>query len=135
MSSNKTLLTIFAFLVLFSCEDPLACIIPKEPELDNKTFPIGSTESYYYAQLNAEINNEPRDDAYDYYFDVAGLPPGLGYFVNFRTISIEGEPLEPGTYEITIYVDVDGPFYDDYDDEPDVLCDYSTSKRYTITIE
>ena len=83
--------------VIFGCEDGLNCIIPKEPELPNKSFPIASTETYYYADLRAEINNEPRDDDYDYFFEIEGLPLGLDYFVNYRTISIEGTPELTGT--------------------------------------
>lgn len=120
-------------LFFYSCEDVFECIIPREPELENKTFPIGSTESYYYVDLKAEINNEPRDDDYDYYFDVVGLPEGMDYFVNFRTISLEGTPTEVGTFEVKIYVDVDGPFRLNGGDV--VLCNYSTLKTYTLIIE
>lgn len=124
------------FLFFFSCEDELACLVaPKGPELDNKEFPIGNLETYYYVDLNAEINNEPRDEDYDYFFNVEGLPDGLDYFVNFRTISIEGDALERGTFTITIYVDVDGPFRAQVDEFPEILCSYSTSKTYTLIIE
>jgi hypothetical protein len=126
------LFLVFPVILVFSCDEPL-CFFPKEPELDNKEFPIGSTESYYYVDLKAEINNEPRDNDYDYYFDVVGLPQGMDYFVNYRTISLEGTPEESGIFDITIYLDVEGPFRDD--DESDVLCDYSTSKTYTLIIE
>ena len=92
------LLPVALFFLFFSCEDTLSCIIPKEPELPNKSFPIASTESYYYSDINAEINNEPRDDDYDYFFDVVGLPLGMDYYVNYRRLSIEGTPLNSGTY-------------------------------------
>lgn len=132
---KKSLLIVFLFLVLaFSCDEPL-CVFPKEPELPNKQFPIGNTESYYYVDLDAEINNEPRDNDYDYYFDVEGLPLGMDYFVNFRTISLEGTPEETGSFEVTIYLEVDGPFRNDFDDDFDSLCNYGTSKTYTLIIE
>ncbi|WP_299128011.1 hypothetical protein [uncultured Winogradskyella sp.] len=133
MKKPLLILTILFGFVL-SCNDSL-CFIAKEPELDNKEFPIGSVNDYYYADLNAEINNEPRDDDYDYYFDVQGLPQGLDFFVNFRTISVEGTPLESGVFSITIYLDVDGPFRAAVDEEPDILCNYSTSKNYMLIIE
>jgi len=120
-------------LLFLSCDDELNCLIPREPELPNKSFPIASTTSYYYTDLNAEINNEPRDDDYDYYFEVEGLPLGMDYFVNYRTISIEGTPETLGTYDITIYLDVDGPFRND--DEQVILCNYSTQKTYTLIVE
>lgn len=133
MKSFYILPLLFCLLFL-SCDDPLSCLIPREPELSNKSFPIASTESYYYTDLRAEINNEPRDDDYDYYFEVSGLPLGMHYFVNYRTISIEGTPEITGTFDITIYLDVDGPFRD-YGEEPDLLCDYSTQKTYTLIVE
>lgn len=132
MKTLRTITLILFSVLLLNCEDFFECIIPREPELQNATFPIGSTESYYYTEVRAEINNEPRDQDYDYYFDVIGLPLGMDYFVNFRTISLEGRPQETGTFEVTIIVDVDGPFRDDGNE---VLCNYSASKTYTLITE
>lgn len=123
------------FLFVFGCTANGLCVIPREPELRNKQFPIGSVGYYYYVDVDAGIRNEPRDNDYDYYFDVAGLPPGMDYFVNYRTISLEGIPTQPGTYNVTIYVDVDGPFRNNFNEQPEILCDYSTSKTYTLIIE
>lgn len=134
MKSSQVLLLLFAF-TLFSCNDFFECLIDRRPELPNKEFQIGNTESYYYVDLRAEINNEPRDDDYDYFFEFAEpLPPGLDYFVNYRTISIEGTPTEPGDYRITLTVFVDGPFRNDFEDET-FLCDYSATKTYTLIVE
>ncbi|MFK7834183.1 MAG: hypothetical protein AB8B52_12995 [Winogradskyella sp.] len=121
-------------LFFFSCED-FNCLIPREPELPNKSFSIASLDNYYYSDLTAEINNEPRDNDYDYFFDVVGLPLGMDFFVNNRIISIEGTPEEEGTYEFTIFLDVDGPFREFDQDQQDFLCDYSTQKTYTLIVE
>ena len=130
------LLPFFAlFILLFGCSAESLCIIPREPELRNKEFPLGYVDNYYYVDIDAGIRNEPRDNDYDYYFDVVGLPEGMDYFVNYRTISLEGTPIQSGTYTITIYVDVDGPFRNNFDDNPELLCNYSTSKTYTLIIE
>lgn len=126
------------FLALFfSCADFWGCLIPKAPELEHKELPIGSTEIYYVVERDAGINNEPRDNDYDYFFNVEGLPLGLDYFTDFRTISIEGIPEVAGTFDITITitVSVDGPFRPIIDEEPEILCSYTTSKTYTIIIE
>jgi len=129
-------LSIIIFVFLFSsCEDGLNCLIPKSAELQNKTFPIANIDDYYYSDLRAEINNEPRDDDYDYYFEVEGLPMGIDYFVNFRTISIEGTPEESGTFKFTIYLFVEGPFGEQYDGSEGPICDESTSKTYTLIVE
>jgi hypothetical protein len=135
MKTYRFLLFFLCFPFLFSCEDTLGCLIPKEPELENKEFPIATIEEYYAVALNAEINNEPRDDDYDYFFSVDGLPLGLEFFTDFRTISIEGVPEVAGTFRITIFVDVDGPFRPMINEEPEILCNYSTSKTYTIIVE
>jgi hypothetical protein len=134
MKYFKVLPLLLCFILL-SCDDVFECIIGRNPSLPNKQFPIGTTEGYYYVDLSAEIKNEPRDNDYDYYFHVEGLPLGMDYFVNYRTISLEGTPEETGVYEVTIYLDVDGPFRNDFDDNPDLLCNYSTSKSYTLIIE
>ncbi|GAB4166368.1 MAG: hypothetical protein Tsb0033_28390 [Winogradskyella sp.] len=128
-------LTVLLCLSLLSCNNFFECIIARNPSLPDKQFPIGTTEGYYYVDLLAEIKNEPRDNDYDYYFDVVGLPLGMDYFINYRTISLEGTPEETGVFEITIYLDVDGPFRNNFDDDPDLLCNYNTSKTYTLIIE
>ena len=135
MKVHRFLLIFLFFTFFFSWTDFLGCLIPKAPELENKEFPIGSTEIYYVVELDAEINNEPRDNDYDYFFNVEGLPLGLDYFTDFRTISIEGVPEVAGTFDITITVRVEGPFRPIIDEEPEILCSYGTSKTYTIIIE
>jgi hypothetical protein len=135
MKTIRLFLLFILPLLVYNCEDFLSCIIPREPELQNKEFPIGTTEAYYYVEVKAEINNEPFDDDYDYFFDVTGLPDGIDYFVNYRTISIEGDPKERGVFDITIFLEVDGPFRDSFEGDNTFLCDYGTSKTYTLIIE
>ncbi len=72
------------------------------------------------------------DDAYDYFFEVEEpLPPGLDYYINYRTISIEGTPLVSGVYEVTIYLYVEGPF----DEDTVQLCENSIATTYAVIIE
>jgi len=132
MKKHYLLLLLSLSFLNFGCESFFDCIIPLEPELPNAQFPIGSTETYYYTDLTAEVNNEPRDDDYDYFFDVVGLPVGMDYFVNFRTISLEGNPEETGTFEVTVRLWVDGPFNNNNDS---ILCNDTTSKTYLLIIE
>ena len=135
MKTHKFLTLSFCLFFLFSCEDTLNCIIPKEPELPNIEFPIGSTEEFYYLEFDSEINNEPRDNDYDYFYYVEGLPAGMDYFVDYRTISFEGTPQETGVFRIQVFLDVDGPFRNDFNEEPDLLCNYSTSRSYKLIVE
>ncbi|WP_299368413.1 hypothetical protein [Winogradskyella sp.] len=134
MRSLRILPFLFCFF-LFGCEDFFDCLIAREPSIPDKEFPIASTESFYYVDLTVEIENEPRDDDYDYYFHVRGLPEGLDYFVSYRTISIEGTPLETGINRITIDLDVEGPFRNGFDDDSRELCNYSTSKTFLLIVE
>ncbi|MBO3117401.1 hypothetical protein J4050_11625 [Winogradskyella sp. DF17] len=135
MKSSQIILLLFCFTLL-SCNDFFECLIDRRPELPNKEFPIGDTETYYYVDLRAEINNEPRDDDYDYFFEFSDpLPEGLDFFINYRTISIEGTPREAGIYRITLNVFVDGPFRNGFVEDETILCDYSATKTYTLIIE
>ena len=126
---------VIILLLAFGCEDPLSCIIPREPELPNKTFPNATVDIFYSESLDAEINNEPRDNDYDYYYEVRGLPEGLEAYADFRTLTIEGTPIEAGTFRIKVYLDVDGPFRDFPQDDTPLLCSYTTSKSYLIIVE
>ncbi len=132
MRSFRFVPILIGLFLFFGCEDAITCIFPKVPELYSNGFPIGSTETYYYADVSAEISNEPDDDAYDYFFEVEEpLPPGLDYYINYRTISIEGTPLVSGVYEVTIYLYVEGPF----DEDTVQLCENSIAMTYTVIIE
>ena len=134
MKSFRFVPILIGLFLFFGCDDVLSCIVPREPELKNNKFPIGSTETYYYAEVNAEIRNEPQDNDYDYYFDFEEpLPPGLDYYVNYRTISIEGQPELPGIYQITLLLYVEGPFRDAAENV--LLCENSISKTFTLIVE
>lgn len=141
MKKIKLLPLLLCFLC-FSCEDFWDCAIGRSAYIPDKTFPVGSTTSYYYVEFDAEVENEPRDNDYDYFFEVSesSLPAGLDYFVNYRTLSIEGTPTETGTFEVDVYLYVEGPLEEEYDGSGNVyyndpLCDSSIRKTYTLIIE
>jgi len=120
-----------------SCEDVFDCIIERSPELPNKVFKIGQINQYYYEAFDAEIKNEPRDNDYEYYFDIVGeLPNGFELLINFRTVSILGVPESEGVYEFTVFLDVVPPLHYDEDgyEYDGVMCSESTSKDYVIVI-
>lgn len=127
---------ILCFL-FFGCEDILECIINKRPEIPNKNFVVGYVNHFYTDDFKSEIKNEPQDNDYDYYYEFYGdLPEGLEFYTDYRTVIIEGTPLEQGTFEFTIYLNVDPPEYydEDSDQYEDSLCTDSTSKEFSITI-
>jgi hypothetical protein len=136
MKSLKLLPLVFCFLVL-GCEDIVDCIFNKRPEIPNKSFNVGYVNHFYSDEFTSEIKNEPRDDDYDYYYEVSGdLPEGIEIYTDYRTLILEGTPLEQGRFRFTIYLDVDPPEYYDEDtgQYEDSLCSDSTSKEFTITI-
>jgi len=131
------LLLVFSLFSFTNCEDFLDCIVNRRPELPNKEFGVGDLQTYYYEEFDAQIKNEPRDNDYDYEFEIQGnLPEGLQMVVNYRTVSIEGLPTFPGTYTFTVFLYVYPPVNYDFDTNQydDPLCSESTSKEYTITI-
>lgn len=133
----KNILVVLVFVLCLSCENILDCIINRSPEIPDKSFDVGNVNGYYYQELTSEIKNEPRDDAYNYAYEIHGnLPDGLEMKANHRTLSIEGMPQASGTFTFTIYLYVDPPEY--YDEESgeyeDALCSTSTSKKFSIII-
>lgn len=137
MKKHILLLFCLSIIAFTSCEDILECVINRSPELPDKSFTVGYRQQMYYDEFDAEIKNEPRDNIYDYYFELVGdLPDGIDLYIDYRTVSFEGVPQNRGVFEFTLYLDVDPPMY--YDEETgdyeDSMCSYSTSKNYTITI-
>ncbi len=141
MKQSLPLLVFISFFLFTSCEDTLDCIINVRPVLSQKSLEVGLVDRFYSEKITAEIKNEPRDNDYDYYFDISGeIPEGLNVVFDYRDVIIEGTPLKSGRYSFTIYLDVEAPYsyyYDDFGNERynDNLCSSSTSKRYTIAIK
>jgi len=136
----KQLVKILVIIVsLTGCEAILDCVLNVVPELPDKTFKVGHVDEFYYDDLLAGINNQPRDDDYDYYFDFPdNLPEGLIVYNDFRTVRFEGTPVTQGTYNFTINLKVKYkyPSYNIVDDTYDDgnLCLDETSNTYTIII-
>ena len=137
-------LILLALALCFNCtlEDIADCILGRRPELTEKVFPVGRFAHYYLVEISAEIKNEPNDNDYDYFFqiDESSLPSGIEFNVEHRVVRFSGIPLERCTFEITVYLDVEGydePYYDE-DGEiyySDGLCSSSTFETYTLVIE
>jgi hypothetical protein len=137
----KKFLLFTAALLLFTSCDPLTdCIINNRPQLNQKVFTPGFADSYYEDSLNAEINNDPRDNDYYYYFSVDGLPRGMDYESDGRELFIFGTPRESGRYTMEVHLQVEAAIldFDDNDgpfEDGDSLCKDSTSRAYTLTIQ
>ena len=128
---------ILLLFVTTSCENFIDCINNVRPELPNKTFKSGTMNVFYSDGLRAGIKNEPRDEDYDYYFEVYDdLPEGIEIYTEYNNIYFEGVPLEPGTFTFILFLSVDPPVSYDYETDryDDPLCTDNTSKTYTIVI-
>ena len=141
MKQSLPLFILLSFFLFTNCENTLDCIINVRPVLPHKSLEIGLVNRYYSEIITAEIKNEPRDNDYEYYYEISGeIPEGLEVIFDYRDVIIEGTPLKSGRFSFTIYLDVDPPYSYYYDDDGnerynDDLCSDNTSKRYTIAIK
>jgi hypothetical protein len=140
LKKTTYLLSILLFFQLTSCQDIIECVINRHPELPNKTLDIGNVGEFYFEEIRAEINNEPSDNRYFYYFSINGeVPEGLDIIFEHRSVYFEGRPQERGYYTFTVdlWVELGDNYYDECENrlnDCDGLCDDSTSKEYTIYI-
>ena len=140
MKKVGSLLLLLTFLSFFSCQDALECIINKHPELSNQPLASAQVDQLYSETITAQIKNEPSDDNYNYYFSIDGaLPRGIDYYIDYRTIFLEGTPLISGTYKFTVRLTVEQS--DNYIEECenefndcDGLCGDTTSQAYTLLV-
>jgi hypothetical protein len=137
---KKLLLLIAVVLFLGSCDRWTDCIINNSPQLNQHNFLIGFLDIDYEDSLNAEINNDPRDNNYYYYFSVHGLPRGMDYESYGRELVIFGTPQESGRFNIEVYLNVEAAilYYDESDgpfEDGDTLCKDSTSRWYSLSIQ
>ena len=137
---EKVLSVITVFIFFSSCQDILECVINRHPELPNKRLQSGQVNNYYFEEIKAQIKNEPRDYGYYYYFSIDGdLPRGLEFVIDYRSVIIEGIPLDPGRYTFTVHLNVEqtNDYFEDCENEfndCDGLCDNSTIKTYILSI-
>lgn len=138
---RKSLILISLSVVLFSfygCQDILECVINRKPVLSDTGINTAQLNANFFAKITGEIKNEPRDNAYFYYYDVVGdLPDGLDVFFDYRDVIIEGVPRAKGRYRFTVNLEVEQ--VDDYCENDlndcDGLCERLTSKTYILTVD
>ncbi len=127
-----------AFL-FFGCSELIDCVASARPNLHSKDLYNGSVGSNYADFIEADITNEPDDNAYDYFFQVDGnLPVSLTYHEQGRKIFFTGVPTVAGTYTFSVRLTVDPPNYEDYGwDGGNRICfgDDTITKEFTIVIQ
>lgn len=136
----KRIISLSVFALFFSitgCQDILECVINRKPILSDNALSAAFVNQNYSELVTAEIQNEPRDNAYYYdYFLTGDLPPGIDVFFDFRDVIIEGIPLERGRYRFTIHLNVgqiDSYCENDLND-CDGLCEDRTARTFILTV-
>jgi hypothetical protein len=97
-----------------------------------ESLPPGQVGVAYEGLLQAEVENEPDDDAYDYEFDLrdGAFPPGIVTDQDDGRLFLTGVPTEAGTFTFEIEVDVEPDGFSD----PCLLLTPRT-EEFTIVVE
>ncbi len=133
MKTLRILPFIFLFMSLFSCEDALECALGRRPEINEKIISTAVVGEPYLQRITAEVNNEPNDNAYDYFFEVYGdLPEGIDILFFARELRIVGTPEEAGDFTFTVYLWVERFEDGFYDTSP--TCGDEVSKDFTLIV-
>ena len=135
MTSKNYLFIFLSFFLLTSCDDALECVFGINPEIKQNSVPVAILDENYFAAISAEVDNQPNDNAYDYFFRIEGdLPAGIDVFFNFRQVEFFGRPQETGRFNFRVFLSVerfnpDTGFY-----ERDPTCVDEVSKRFTLEV-
>jgi hypothetical protein len=133
------LLLVSSAMLLVGCSELIDCVASARPNLHSKNLKTGTVGINYNDFIDADITNEPDDNAYDYFFQVDGnLPVGMTYHEQGRKVYFTGVPTVAGTYTFNVRLTVDPPNYDDYGwDGGNRICfgDDTITKEFTIVIQ
>ena len=139
--TNKALtcLVLSQVLLLSSC-DPITgagnfldCIDDDGPVLNPRTLPIPVLNQGYEAVITASIENEPRDDNFEYTFTLgAGLPAGLIVDTFAREVRISGAPTILGNFAARLEVTVSDPSGNNAESR---LCRRKTARNYIFEVQ
>ena len=137
----KTHVLIIAALALSGCDllldNALDCLDSDGPDFDTRELAMPVLNQVYNEILTARIENEPRDDRFDYRFELIGeLPEGITWRQEVslgRRVFFEGTPVELGTSEFTMLVAVEER--DQFSQENSGLCFTSRSRRFILDVQ
>ena len=141
LKSLKAIILLVVSLGLSGCDvlfdSAIDCLDSDGPDFDRRTLTNPILNQVYSELLTARIENEPRDDTFDYRFELIGqLPAGITWRQQAplgRRIIFEGTPTEIVTAEFTMLVAVDeGPLVTTTNSG---LCFTSRSRRFTLDVQ
>ena len=129
---------LFSLFALTSCDSALNCLDDDGPEFHTKVISDAFENLEYEQEIIAAVDNEPRDDKFDYEFTFQGdLPEGV-FFETFgysRRARLKGTPLQAGTYNFRLTVRV-YPAGNHYASASDTLglCYTTHSEEFTLVV-
>lgn len=139
LSKIYVLLFATAGFLMSGCSELIDCVASARPDLHSKALNTGKVGINYSDFIDADITNEPDDNAYDYFFQVDGnLPVGMTYHEQGRKVFFTGVPTVAGSYTFRVRLTVDPPHYEDWGwDGGNRICfgDDTITKEFTIVIQ
>lgn len=139
LSKIYVLLFATAAFLMSGCSELIDCVASARPDLHSKTLKTGTVGINYNDFIDADITNEPDDNAYDYFFQVDGdLPVGMTYHEQGRKVFFTGIPTVAGSYTFKVRLTVDPPHSEDWGwHGGNRICfgDDTITKEFTIVIQ
>ncbi len=116
---------------IVGCDSIVDCLDDDGPVVSKKTLNEGVLNEVFSDVIGVSVDNEPRDDRFDYTFTLTGaLPPGIEGRQAGRDFIFSGTATQAGEYPLTLYVSVD----DGLDAFDSGLCYRSRTTSYTLII-
>ncbi|SHH45379.1 hypothetical protein [Winogradskyella jejuensis] len=133
MKSKTITLFLVSFFALSSCEEALECAFGLDPEINENSVAPAQLDQEYFQIITGEVDNDPNDNAYDYFFEIYGdLPPGIDVLFFARRIELVGRPQEVGTFNFRVYLYVESFDNGFFDASP--TCSDEVSKNFSLVV-
>ena len=114
----------------------LDCLDSDGPEFNKSILAAPVLNQVYQETIVVSINNEPRDDRFNYSFTFRGeLPAGLTGMQegsNGRRYFLDGTPTETGTFKFDLFVSVEEP--SEFENNNSGLCYTNRTGNFELTV-
>lgn len=141
MNLKAVTLIVLTLLSCSSCElyylHYTDCGYYDEPRFNRAILNQPVLNQTYADQVRLLLDDDSHIDSYDYSFEFAGgLPAGITYYQNGRSIYFEGTATSQGTYSLLITASVRYRIYDRYYyNYSRDYCTYRTAQNFQLTVK